>query len=230
MHDKRFHLVVTISFAVAGLIFALLGLYGIIGIPSFPGIWLLSLFFTGGEIGHGIGTFVLLTNPVLYALVGYIISLLSKSRLHLFVIVGLLLSTLLLSSLYFEYIKPMVRHSNHINQLKQQALDKLQTNPNDIYSLHWMGVHHFTRTGDNQQAGNYFRKIVDSEMEHDGTLFQHSLIYLAIIYQYQGKLNMAEECYSKFIKTSPDFKTDIVLLNYNNRYLKAATKRSSYAD
>jgi len=225
MRDKRFHLVVIISFAAAGLIFAILGLYGIIGIPSYPGFWLLSLFFTSGEIGHGIGTFVLLTNPVLYALAGYIISLLSKSRLHLFVIAGLLLSALLLSSLYFEGIEPMVRRSNRTDQLKRQALDKLQTNPNDIYSLHWMGVHHFTRTGDNQQAEKYFRKIVASEMEHEETLFQRSLIYLAIIYQDQGKLNMAEECYSKFIKTSPDLKTDTVLLNYNNRYLKTTTKK-----
>ena len=70
------------------------------------------------------------------------------------------------------------------------------------------------------------------EMEREGDPFQRSLIYLAIIYQDQGELSMEEECYSEFIKTSPDFnfKTDPALLHYNNRYLKTATKRGNYED
>jgi tetratricopeptide (TPR) repeat protein len=85
-----------------------------------------------------------------------------------------------------------------------------------------MGVHHLTRTGRYREAEKYFRKVVDLESAKGGFSpeGQRSLIYLAIIYQSLGEYDRAEEHYQKFIGTDPDLENDLVLLNYNNDYLK----------
>lgn len=172
---------------------------------------------------------MMITNPLFYGLIGYLVGIFSKSRPQIFYVTGLLAIILLFSSLYLDLIQPYIRHARSISQLKQQAIKKLEADPNDIGALHWMGVHHLTRTRQYQQAEKYFRKIVDLESTKAdfSSNGQRSLIYLAIIYQSWGQHDKADNYYRQFIATAPDLQNDLVLLNYNNRYLKRKDKQEN---
>jgi len=213
-------------FAIAGFIFATANfMANAITIPTFPAFLILRIFIGKWAVLDAFVIYpylIIIANPLLYGVVGYLIGLFSKSRRQIFCITGLLAIILLLSSLYFHLIGPYIERSRSINQHKQQMTKKLEVDPNDIYALHWMGYHHFTRTGQYQEAEKYFRKIVDLEstLSNFPTLQQRNLIYLDIIYQSWGEHDKAENYYQKFIATAPDLTGDLVLMNYNNRYIK----------
>lgn len=213
-------------FAIAGFIFATANfMANAITIPTFPAFLILRIFIGKWAVLDAFVIYpylIIIANPLLYGVVGYLIGLFSKSRRQIFCITGLLAIILLLSSLYFHLIGPYIERSRSINQHKQQMTKKLEVDPNDIYALHWMGYHHFTRTGQYQEAEKYFRKIVDLEstLSNFPTLQQRNLIYLAIIYQSWGEHDKAENYYRQFIATAPDLTGDLVLMNYNNRYIK----------
>lgn len=161
-----------------------------------------------------------LTNPLFYGVVGYLIGLFSKSRRQVFFITGLLAIILLFISLYFHLILPYIKDTRSTNQWVQQAIKKLEADPNDIITLHCMGVHHLNGTKQYREAEKYFRKVVDLESVKGSfsSQGQRSLIYLAIIYQSWGESERAEEHYQKFISTNPDLENDLVLVNYNHDY------------
>lgn len=225
LNNKRGSITAAIL-AIAGFIFVTANfMANAITIPSFPAFLILRIFIGKWAVGDAFVIYpylIIIANPLLYGVVGYLIGLFSKSRQQIFCITGLLAIILLFSSLYFHLIGPYIEHSRSINRMKQQAIKKLEANPNDIYALHWMGVHHLTRTRQYQEAEKYFRRVV--ELETYGcdfsTFVQRSLIHLAIIYQSQGKHDKAEYYYRQFIATDPDLKDDLVLLNYSNQYLR----------
>lgn len=217
-------------FATVGFIFATNTFIQTVSlVPTFPGYFILRIFMDAWDIGHGGYLLMMITNPLFYGLIGYLVGIFSKSRPQIFYVTGLLAIILLFSSLYLDLIQPYIRHARSINQLKQQAIKKLEADPNDIGALHWMGVHHLTRTGQYQQAEKYFRKIVDLESTKAdfSSNGQRSLIYLAIIYQSWGQHDKADNYYRQFIATAPDLQNDLVLLNYNNRYLKRKDKQEN---
>jgi tetratricopeptide (TPR) repeat protein len=223
MNNKR-GLAVGGIFALAGLIFVFVIFKTNKGqVLMLPGCFILLIFMSMNDIfegGHA--NFIFLTNPLFYGVVGYLIGLFSKSRRQVFFIAGLLTSILLL---YFHLICPCIKYikdTRSINRGVQQAIKKLEADPNDIFWLHCLGVHHLTRTSKYREAEKYFRKVVDLESAKGGfsAYGQRSLIYLAIIYQSWGESERAEEHYQKFIGTGPDLENDLVLLNYNNNYLK----------
>lgn len=222
MRNKR-GLAVGGIFALAGLIFVVVSFKMNTGIlPSVPGYFILRIFLSPMDIFEGgYAYFMLITNSLFYGVIGYLIGLFSKSRRQAFFITGLLAIILLFISLYFHLILPYIKYTRSINQGVQQAIKKLEADPNDIFWLHCLGVHHFG-TGRYREAEKYFRKVVDLESVKGGFSAegQRSLIYLAIIYQSWGESERAEEHYQKFIGTGPDLENDLVLLNYNNDYLK----------
>lgn len=220
MNHKRGFITAGI-FAIAGFIFAIPAYAGepVIAL-IFPVLLILRIFMEKWDL-FLLELLIMIINPIFYGIIGYLIGAFSKSTRQVLLITGLLAIVLLFSSFAPEF-KRYIRHSRSINQLKQQAIRKLEADPNDIGALHWMGVHHLTRTGQYQEAEKYFRKIVDLESaEGDFSRGgQRSLIYLAIIYQSWGEHDKAENYYQKFIATTPDLTGDLVLVNYNNRYIK----------
>jgi len=114
-----------------------------------------------------------------------------------------------------------------IEQYAQIATDKLAANPNDSYALHWFGVHHFSRTGNNQEAVRCFEKLISSGSNdaNADSYKQRGLLYLALLYQKQGMSKKAVESFDKFMKTNPDMTNDLVLRNYCAIYLDRVKKK-----
>jgi tetratricopeptide (TPR) repeat protein len=223
MNNKR-GLAVAGIFALAGFIFVAVSFKANTTIiPSLPGYFVLRMFLSEHDIFNSEYVYLMLvTNPLFYGMIGYLVGLFSKSHRQVFFIIGLLAIILLFISLYFHLIWPYIKDTRSTNRGVQQAIKKLEADPNDIITLHCMGVHHLNGTKQYREAEKYFRKVVDLESVKGGfsSQGQRSLIYLAIIYQSWGEYDRAEEHYQKFISTGPDLENDLVLLNYNNDYLK----------
>lgn len=229
IHWKR-SAVTTLTFAVAGLVVAWLTM-GTFPLVNWPGYCCLSLYLRImqqhiWEEWH----YLLIANAAVYGVVGYFIGAFTKTNRQTLYFTGLFSFIVLFGGFcwfLFSSYERYVRHSRSINELKQAAINKLEADSNDIYALHWMGVHHLTRTGQYREAEKYFRKVVDLESAKGGfsVYGQRGLIYLAIIYQSWGESEQAEEHYQKFIGTNPDFENDLALLNCNMDYLKKRGQR-----
>jgi tetratricopeptide (TPR) repeat protein len=224
IHWKR-SAVTTLTFAIAGLVVAWLTI-GSFPLVNWPGYCCLSLYLRimQKHIWEEL-QYLLIANAAVYGVVGYFIGAFTKTNRQTLYFTGLFSVIVLFGAFswfFFREHERYIRHSRLTNELKQSATGKLEVDPNDIYALHWMGVHHLTRTGQYREAEKYFRKVVDLESAKGGfsTEGQRSLIYLAIIYQSWGESERAEEHYRKFIGTNPDLENDLVLLNYNRDYLK----------
>jgi hypothetical protein len=105
----------------------------------------------------------------------------------------------------------------------QAALDKAAQDPRDVHTLHWIGVQHLTKTRNLAEAERYFLQVV-SVAEFSDSRRQRSLLYLAGIYQGQGKTLLAEQRFREFLETKPDLENDLVLRFYYNDFIK---KRSA---
>ena len=224
IHWKR-GAVTAVTFAIAGFVVAWLTI-GSFPLVNWPGYCCLSLYLRImqrhiWEEWH----YLLIANPVVYGVVGYFIGAFTKTNRQTLYFTGLFSVIVLFGAFswfFFRGYERYVRHSRSISQGVQQAIKKLEADPNDIFWLHCLGVHHLTRTGQYREAEKYFRKVVDLESAKDGfsVYGQRSLIYLAIIYQSWGESERAEEYYQKFIGTNPDFENDLAFLNLNMDYLK----------
>ena len=210
-------------YAIAGLAFAYLVVYvKTTPLPGAPGLLVLLLFFDGWEIGHGAIGFIFVTNPLVYAVAGYAVGGFSKSRRQAIYITGSLAIVLLFSSVYLQVVRPYVRHCRSVRQRTQRLTETLAADPNDMEALFCMGVLRFDSTAEPQLARESFLRVV--ELEEFGGEFssyvQRSFLYLALIYQSDQEQDQAERYYKKFLATEPDLKNDLLLLNYNRRYLK----------
>lgn len=224
IHWKR-SAVTTVVFAVVGFVVALLT-FGSFPLINWPGACCLSLYL---RIMHESiweeWEYLFIANAAVYAVIGCFIGAFTKTNRQTLYITGLFVAIILFgafSLLCFRECRSYVRRSQSTNELRRSVISKLEVDPNDITALHWMGVHHFTRTGQYQEAEKYFRRVVELEAfgGDSSSYVQRSFIYLAIIYQSWGRHQEAEDFYQKFIATEPDFKNDLVLLNYNNGYLR----------
>ena len=227
--SKRKGFITAAIFAIAGLIFATVNfVVNAITFPTFPGFFISRIFIGKWAVGGAFYIYpvvIMITNPLFYGIIGYLIGAFSKSRRQIFYIAGLFAIVLLLASVYVHAIRPYmarIRHSYSLDQAERQLKEKLETDPNDIIALHWLGVHHLTRTGQYREAEKYFRQVVELEAFEGefSSYVQRSLIYLAIIYQSWREYDKADNYYRQFIATDPDLEKDLVLLNYNKDYLK----------
>ena len=209
-------------FAVAGFLFALWVLHANTALlPGAPGLFVLLLFFSEWEIGHGLITFILLTNPLLYAVAGYAVGGFSRSRQQVIYIAGSLAIVLLFSSVYLHVVRPYAKNRQSVRQRTEILTKKLLADPNDVTALFFIGVHRFGPTGEPELAKECFLRVV--ELEEFGGEFssyvQRSFLYLALIYQSRQEQDQAESYHKKFLATGPDLENDLVLLNFNRRYL-----------
>ncbi len=213
-------------FAIAGFLLAFAGLCfaepfrSFFTLPRLPGWYALRLCATPMEIGHGYAFFLPVTNAVVYAVIGFIIGLFSGSQRNATRFGSGMAIIIVLSMLAV----PVTRYVNSVQRTalqKSEYEQRLREQPDDAKSLHWLGVHHFSRTGDLRQAEEYFRKLVELEHNQIPPLYrQRSLLYLAMIYQREGRHEKAEEMYMLFVDTHPDLDNDLVLLNYSRQYMK----------
>jgi cytochrome c-type biogenesis protein CcmH/NrfG len=93
----------------------------------------------------------------------------------------------------------------------------LKTNPTDLRSLYWLGLHHFSRSN-YREAQGYFEKILmlNPQEENSKGYVQPSLLLLAIILKAEGQTEQAKQMYTRFLDTQPDLQNDSPLLNLNN--------------
>ncbi len=225
IHWKR-SAVTTVIFAIAGFVIACLT-FSSVPLVNWPGICCLSLYL---RIMHESiwekWEYLFIANAVIYGVIGCFIGAFTRTSRQTLYITGLFVIIILVGAfswLCFREYERYVKHSRSINEWKRLVTNRLEVDPNDIYALYWVGVHHLTRTGQYLEAERCFKKVVDLELTQNvfSSMGQHSLIYLAIIYQSWGRYQEAENFYQGFIATKPDFNNDLALLNYNNDYLKA---------
>ncbi len=221
--NNRQGCVAAVIYAIAGLAFAYLVVYvKTTPLPGAPGIPVLFLFFDGWELGHGAIGFLFVTNPLVYAIAGYAVGGFSRSRRQAIYITGSLAIVLLFSSVYLQVVRPYVKHCHSVRQRTQRLTETLAAKPNDIEALFGMGVLRFDSTSEPELAKKSFLRVV--ELEEFGGEFsayvQRSFLYLALIYQSGQEQEQADRYYKEFLATEPDLENDLLLLNYNRRYLK----------
>jgi hypothetical protein len=221
--NNRRGFMTAVFFAVAGLVFALWVIQANTTLlPGAPGVYILLLFFSAWELGHGLLPFILLTNPLLYAVAGYAVGAFSRSPRQVIYIAGSLAIVLFFSSVYLHVVRPYVKEHQSVKQRTEGLTKKLLADPNDVTALFCMGVHRFGPTDEPELAKKCFLQVV--ALEEFGGEFsvyvQRSFMYLALIYQSSKEQDLAESYYKKFLATEPDLENDFVLLNYNRHYLE----------
>lgn len=210
-------------YGILGLVFALAVFSAdTVPLPAAPGLYILLFFMSGWEIGHGGIILILMTNPLLYAVAGYVVGGFSRSRRQVICITGALAVILLFSSVCVHVVRPYVKNRHSIKQTTQRLTDKLAADPNDVTALFCMGIHRFGSLDDTMLAKESFLRVV--ELEEFGGKFspyvQRSFLYLALICQARQEQDQAESYYKEFLATEPDLQNDRVLLNLNRRYLR----------
>ena len=186
-------------------------------IPCSPGIGILGLFMTQGEIGHGGVMCLPLTNALAYGLIGCVIGAFFDIRRYALrcCVIFVILAVVSMSAIHaWDGFK---RHQ-FITAMKVGCEHRLKTNPDEIHSLFWLGVHHFSRTRNYQEAKGYFEKILTlvPPKEHSEGYAQTTMLYLVIILKSEGQDEQSQQMYTRFLDTQPDFKTDCTLFNLNN--------------
>jgi len=216
---------------LTGLVFALVGFIlgymvlteigrsnkELIIIPCSPGIGILRLFMTNMEMGHGGVMCLPLTNALAYGLIGCVIGTFFDIRryaLRCCVAIGVLAVISILLFNTWESFK----EKKFIEDMKVGYEQSLKTNPNDINSLFWLGVHHFSRTQNYKEAKGYFEKVLTlvPPGENAEGYAQSTMLYLVMILKSEGQDEQAKQMYARFQATQPDFKNNCTLFNYNN--------------
>lgn len=223
-------LVSAAAFGIFGLLVSIPLLFNRSPLLSAPGVLPLKIFMSSMTLGHGGAAFAIFTNPLCYAAVGFLIGLFLKTRHHVLIAVGIFVVVALVGEGLGSGVRTWITRAEKardIERLKDDALSKLRDDPDDVCSLHWMGVHHFTRTGDDDAAAMYFRRLVEIESRRgrfsgDG---RRALIHLALVYQSWGKEKTAQAYFKQFMATKPDL-NDNVLSYYKKKYLEQRKAKS----
>ncbi len=194
------------AFGVCGFLIGTPMLAGALWVLNFPGWMLLRIFFSDMEIGGGIYWLLMVTNPICYGLVGYLVGLLTRTRRQAFLTAGIVAAAAILVTVVAQAVLPAMERRRGTARLRREALTRLQADPEDVYALHWLGVHAYSRTRDYEEAAARFQRAAEVESKKGAFSIygQGSLIYLALIYQSWGELDQAETYYDRFIATHPD--------------------------
>jgi len=165
-------------------------------------------------------------NGALYAAVGFCLARRAKSLKPLLRQSCVIAAALITLSFVFDVAVPQARDALHLRELVRQNLAVVEAAPESIYALHWLGHHHFARTGKFQDAERYFRRVLDARADesHYSVYAQRCLIYLALIHLSQGKTGQAETEYRSFLATAPDLADDLVLVYLNKLYMDMAAR------
>ncbi len=200
-------IIVTAIYAIAGaLAISLMAVR--VRIPSLP----MYLFFRVVDAIVNLSVdgltgllFALLVNGMIYGVVGYAVARMAGTTKR--IIIASVVIVLLLTVITFgwDVLGPRWGRHAHIEQLRHQSLAALERNPNSIFDLHWLGVHHFSRTHDLTEAERYFSRAVKLPANEESSRYQNNAyLYLALIYQAHGKHPEAEAMHQAFLDTIPD--------------------------
>lgn len=182
----------------------------ILFIPCMPAEYILGHFMTTWEMGHGGILYIPFINTLLYGLLGCVIGTLFDIRryaLHCCVIIGILAVV----SISIISTRESYKRKQSIEAMKVGYEHRVKIDPTEVHSLFWLGVHHFSRTHNYQEAKNYFEQILTLSPRE-----QYTLLYLVIILKSQGQDEQAKQMYTRFLDTQPDLKNDCTLFNLNN--------------
>jgi hypothetical protein len=168
-------------------------------------------------------------NCMLYGALGFIVGRKSLSWMGVVKKGAIICALVALASLWFDVLLPKIRNRRHLDRMVRENVARLEGNPEDVNALHWLGFHHFRRTKRLAEAERFLAKVVTIEStktdySHHG---QRSLVYLAIIYQTQGKERQAVNMYRRFIDTDPDLDGDGVLMSRYREYWKLVDEKQT---
>lgn len=186
-------------------------------IPCSPGAGILHLFMTDMAISHGGVMLLPLTNTLTYGLIGFVIGAFLDIRRYALrgcVAIGVLTAVGFLIFNTWESLK----RNQEIESMKKGHEHYLKTNPDEVHSLFWLGVHHFSRTQNYKEAKGYFEKVLTlvPPEENAKGYAQSTMLYLVMILKSEGQDEQAKQMYARFQATQPDFKNNCTLFNYNN--------------
>jgi len=189
-----------------------------------PGYWALGIAVSILDLprdGWNGLPLVIGANCILHGAIGFIVGRMSLSWMGVVRKGAIICALAALASMSFDVLLPKIRDRRHLDQMVREKMAMLKADPENAYALHWLAVHHFSRTQRLADAECFFAKVVaieSSETDYS-ELGQRSLLYLAIIYQTQGKSKQAESMYRRFIGTDPDLDGDVVLRTWSREYL-----------
>lgn len=182
----------------------------ILFIPCMPAGYILGRYMTTWEMAHGGVLYIPFVNTLLYGLLGCVIGTFFDIRryaLHFCVIIGILAVV----SISILNTRESYKRKQSIEAMKAGYEQRVKIDPTETHSLFWLGVHHFSRTRNYQEAKNYFEKVLALDPQD-----RYTLLYLVIILKSEGQDEQAKQMYTRFLDTQPDFKNDCTLFNLNN--------------
>jgi tetratricopeptide (TPR) repeat protein len=216
---------------LTGLVFLLIGFFipvsvfmaddhtirRVLYVACMPAGCILERYMTSMEMAHGGFIYIPLLNAPLYGLLGFVLGIFFDLRRYaLYIVVAITL--LVIASISVISTRESLKRNQEIESMKKGHESYLKTNPNEIHSLFWLGVHHFSRTQNYKEAKGYFEKVltlVPPEENAEGYA-QSTMLYLVMILKSEGQDEQAKQMYARFQATQPDFKNNCTLFNYNN--------------
>ena len=215
-------------FALVGFIFPVMVFFmasdptsrQVLFIPCMPAEFILGHFMTmtTWEMAHGGVILIPFVNTFLYGLLGCVIGTLFDIRRYVLACCAILV-ILAVVSISVLNRRESLKRNQEIESMKVGHEHYLKTNPNEVHSLFWLGVHHFSRTYNYREAKSYFEKVltlVPPEENSEGHI-RSTMLYLVIILKSEGQDEQAKQMYTRFLATQPDFKNNCTLFNLNNR-------------
>lgn len=187
------------------------------------------LFVSKHAMAGGVYVLLYLTNPVAYFLFGFLLGA-SLSSLRKVIILSIALLLVITGIGYYQgIVAPRANIQERVQRDRETALAKLTANPNDIPTLHNIGVDYFAQQNNPSEGAEYFKKVVQLESATGSysELGQRSLLYLAIISQRMGRYEDGASYFKMFMESSP--KMDAVEINYINEYRQKERKPPQFA-
>jgi tetratricopeptide (TPR) repeat protein len=182
-----------------------------------PAGCILERHMTSMEMAHGGFIYIPFLNAPLYGLLGFVLGIFFNLRRYaLYIVVAIVM--LVIVSVSVISTRESLKRNNDIQSMKAGHEHLLKNDPNNVHSLFWLGVHHFSRTHNYKEAKGYFEKVltlVPPEENAEG-FAQSTMLYLAMILKSEGQDEQAKQMYARFQATKPDFKNNCTLFNYNN--------------
>jgi tetratricopeptide (TPR) repeat protein len=212
-------------FALVGFIFPVMVFFmsndpttrRILYVPCMPAGYILGHYMTNWEMAHGGVIYIPFINTLLYGILGCLLGTFSDVRryvIHFCVAIG----TLAIVSISIINARESLKRNQEIESMKAGYEQRLKTNPNEVHSLFWLGVHHYSRTHNYREAKNYFEKVLTlapPDENSDGYI-RSTMLYLVIILKSEGQDEQANQMYTRFLATQPNFKNNCTLFNINN--------------
>jgi len=209
---------------LTGLVFLLIGFFipvmvfmaddhairRVLYVACMPAGCILERYMTSMEMAHGGFIYIPFLNAPLYGLLGFVLGIFFDLRRYaLYIVVAI--AILVIASISVISTRESLKRNQEIESMKAGYEHRLTIDPNEVHSLFWLGVHHFSRTHNYQESKNYFEKILTLAPQE-----QEAMLYLVIILKSEGQDEQAKQMYTRFLGTQPDVTNNCAMFNFNN--------------